>query len=208
MSITIEHAENLTVHFGGNASPAFAQLLGNLLARPRTDSGAPPPEPAPPESALTPPALGQIWPGQGGIYVGTVPSMLDIPAHHLIAGTQETTLKWGPYEDDAPGTSHTNGPTNTHALAAGGDKYPAARWCADYTADGHNDFHLPSRFDLLIAFLSTGATVFDKEGYYWSSTQFSRLYAFVQAFASGDSGCCVKVNEFRVRPFRWIHFNA
>ncbi len=35
------------------------------------------------------PALGELWPGQGGYYVGILPALGDRPAQHLIASAQE-----------------------------------------------------------------------------------------------------------------------
>jgi hypothetical protein len=156
---------------------------------------------------ITPP-LGQVWPGQGGIYVATVPAMLGLPARHLIASSEETKLRFGPTSRDIAGAkSHGDGIANTLALLADAEKHPAARWCADYRADGHSDFHLPSRFDLLMAFLQA-REAFNEDGWYWSSTQFSRASAFVQGFAYGLSGWDGKDDEHRVRAFRWIHLDA
>jgi hypothetical protein len=195
MSITIEHAEHVTLQIGNLQDPQARQLVEKIMPSFKLQDEAAVPRP------------GEIWPGQGGIYVGTVPAMLGAPARHLIAGKHETKLPWGGYDHETSGaSSHVDGPANTKALLADSEKHPAAAWCENYQDDGHHDFHLPSRFDLLIAFL-TAPQVFEKEGWYWSSTQASRRYAFVQAFASGNSGWSGKDVEFRVRAFRWIHFN-
>lgn len=161
---------------------------------------------APPSAAstLTPPAPGEHWPGQGGIYICTLPAMLGLPARHLVASTAEVELEWGGYDHDTPGAaSHTDGPANTRALLADNKEHPAATWAAAYTADGHKDFHLPARFDLLMAYLHA-PQVFEKQGWYWSSTQTSRYCAFVQVFEFGDSHASHKGCSYRVRAVRWI----
>jgi hypothetical protein len=199
MALTIEHAEHVSIHFGTVAQAEATALLSDLVTGTLT----------PTATAEKPPvALGEYWPGQGGIYVATVPPMLGMPGRHLIAGTQEVGKTWGPYDHDAEGaSSHVDGVANTKALLARSEEFPAAAWCAAYQADGHSDFHLPSRFDLLMAYLSA-PNAFEKEGWYWSSTQVSRHSAFVLGFAYGSSGWDAKGSEWRVRPFRWIHFNA
>ncbi len=161
---------------------------------------------APPSAAstLTPPAPGEHWPGQGGIYICTLPAILGLPARHLVASTEEAQLEWGGYDHDTPGAaSHTDGPANTRALLADSKEHPAAAWAAAYTADGHKDFHLPARFDLLMAYLHA-KQVFEKQGWYWSSTQGARYTAFVQDFKFGTSLWNSKSSSHRVRAVRWI----
>ena len=134
---------------------------------------AAPSAPAPlPTTALTPPAPGQPWPGQGGIYIGTLPAQFGLPARHLVVGTNEAEdLKWGPYDKEATGaTSQTDGRANTAALVAASDNHPAAEWAAKYTEDGHADFYLPSRIELLMCYLHA-PQVFKTSGWYWSSSQ-------------------------------------
>ena len=53
--------------------------------------------------------------------------------------------------------------------------------------------------------------LFKKEGYYWSSSQYSRYDAWCQDFEYGSSYFSGKVTELRARPVRKIplsHFNA
>jgi hypothetical protein len=102
--------------------------------------------------------------------------------------------------------SQLDGPGNTAALLATGQAHPAAAWAAAQTADGHTDFHLPSRHDLLMAHIYAPQH-FNKEDWYWSSSQTSRSNAFVQDFADGSSGWFSKDYGHRVRAFRWIPLN-
>jgi len=150
----------------------------------------------------TPPAHGEYWAGQGGHYICTLPAMLGLPARHLIAGKEQTQATFGPYEEVTGCSSHIDGPANTKALLAHGN-HPAAQWAAAYTAYGHQDFHLPAKLELVMAHICA-PQLFDKEGYYWTSTQDSRISAFVQDFEYGYSCWGSKGLERRVRAFRWI----
>jgi hypothetical protein len=156
----------------------------------------------------TPPAAGEIWPGQGGRFICTVAASKGLPARHLVFGLDEAAeLAFGPYVA-VPGTdSHLDGRANTAALLASGQEHPAAQWAATYAADGHTDFHLPGRHDLLLAFIHAKEH-FDQEDWYWSSTQNSRSGAFGQGFEGGDSNWDDKDGERRVRACRWIPLTA
>ena len=61
------------------------------------------------QQQLTPPAIGQIWPGQGGIYAGIVPARNGAEAYHLIIGEEIGRFKWGPYGEKSPATSLIDG---------------------------------------------------------------------------------------------------
>ena len=172
---------------------------------------AAPSAPAPAATtALTPPEPGQPWPGQpwpgqGGIYICTLPAQFGLPARHLVVGTNEVEdLTWGPYGEEAPGaTSQTDGRANTAALTANGKGHPAATWAANYTEDGHTDYYLPSRIELLMCYLHA-PQAFKTSGWYWSSSQYSRDGAFCQGFEYGGSDASFKDDEFRARPVRSI----
>jgi WD40 repeat protein len=157
--------------------------------------------------ANTPPAHGDYWPGQGGRYICTLLASLGLPSRHLIASDAEAQdLAFGPYLDVLGACSQLDGPGNTAALLAAGQEHPAAAWAAAYTADGHTDFHLPSRNDLLMAYIYAPQH-FSKDVWYLSSTQSSRNVAFVQDFEGGLSYWSLKGSERRVRAFRWIPLN-
>lgn len=153
---------------------------------------------------LTPPAHGEIWPGQGGRYICTLAALMGMPARHLIAGeTDGPRATFGPYQEEPGALSHIDGAANTKALLASTGDHDAAKWAAAYTADGHTDFFLPAKLDLVMAHICA-ADHFDKAGYYWSSTQHSRYYAFVQDFEDGLSYWGIKDSSHRVRAFRVI----
>lgn len=209
----IRHVANLHVHFA--TPPALGELLLSELVTgepiaPRPGTPAPPPMAAAaasaPPSTLAPPAPGTAWPGQGGIYLCTLPAQFGLPARHLIAATLEhDSLAWGGYNEDATGaTSQTDGRANTAALLADGHDHPAAKWASEYTEDGHTDYFLPSRFDLFMAWLSA-PQAFEKSDWYWTSSQYSRHSAFSQVFEYGYAYDGGKDDEYRVRPVRTIH---
>lgn len=154
------------------------------------------------------PAIGQYWPGQGGIYMGTMPAIGHLPARHLVFGAEAPKrLAWGPYGTEVDGaSSRIDGAANiaailAHKAAHGGD-FPAAEWAAAYTADGHTDFHLPSQADLFFASLHAGNDF--AKALYWASTQTSGDGAFAQSFESGYSDWGYEGDDFRVRAVRWI----
>ena len=86
---------------------------------------------------------------------------------------------------------------------ASGKGHPAATWAANYTEDGHADFYLPSRIELLMCYLHA-PQVFKTSGWYWSSSQYSRNGAWCQACEYGLSSAYGKDSEFRARPVRSI----
>lgn len=152
----------------------------------------------------TPPAHGEYWPGQGGRYICSMAASLGLPARHLIIGDSEAEgMEFGSYLDVQGARSHLDGPKNTAALLATEKPHPAAAWAAAQTADGHTDFHLPSRVDMLMAYIHA-PQLFKKDGWHWTSTQYSRCYAFAQGFEGGGSYWDLKDNERRARAFRWI----
>lgn len=190
------HIANATIHTNMAANDAGLALLtqGELMTK----------EPSITTVGLTPPAMGEYWPGQGGHYICTLPALLGMPARHLIAGVGEAEdLTFGPYQEIAGAGSHIDGAGNTTALLQSTDKHPAAQWASAYTADGHTDFFLPSRYDLFMAYLCA-PKLFKTSGWYWSSTQGSRDFAFVQDFEVGISIFNDKDDEHRVRAFRVI----
>lgn len=147
---------------------------------------------------LTPPAIGQAWPDQGGIYAGIVPARNGQEAYHLIIGAELGRFEWGPYEVEAPATSLTDGVANTAALVEAGG-YPAASAAVAFAADGHNDFYLPAAAELYEAWLNLGYNDF---GWCWSSSQRSADNAFLMYFDVGVQFSTGKGNGRRVRPVR------
>lgn len=154
------------------------------------------------QEKLNPPAIGQIWPGQGGIYGGihqypeglcyVIFAAEDVPGRH----------EYGDYGVKvAEAESRTDGCANTKALLAREGKHPAAIAAAGYSADGHEDFCLPSIAELNHAWAYLPDS-FDENWYYISSTQRSANDAFYMGFDDGIQHSSAKDNEFLVRPVR------
>ena len=148
------------------------------------------------------PALGEYWPGQGGINGGLVAARGDVPAHYLIIAAKDAgSFEWGPRSTDLPGTSKTDGKLNTELMCFDEKNYPAANACAEHEADGHNDFYLPAAAELYQGWLNC-PEVFAQDTWYWSSSQRSANLAFFMIFGVGYQHFIVKDYELRVRPVR------
>ena len=144
------------------------------------------------------PAIGEYWPGQGGINAGYVAARGDVPAHYLIFGDKDLgEFKWGRYQEESAATSKWDGKANTDALIAAGG-HPAAEAARAHTADGHSDFDLPAAAQLHQAW----AHDLIAKGAYWSSSQRSANGAFYVYFDGGYPYYPGKHNELRVRPVR------
>lgn len=161
---------------------------------------------------VTIPAFGAIIPGQGGVFAAIlrapVVDGVEQPPFALIvsAATEgESTSTWGEYGKDVPGAkSRTDGLANTTAMVEA-DCLAATRVRA-LTIGGHSDWYLPSLGELNSAAANV-PELFDTEGWYWTSTQGSRDFAFVQVFEDGFCGWVDKGSERRVRACRRIQLD-
>lgn len=152
-------------------------------------------EPAAPTAI---PAIGEYWPGQGGINGGFVAARDGVPAHYLIFAKDDVgEHAWGRYREESAATSKWDGKANTDALIAAGS-HPAAEAARAHTADGHSDFDLPAAAQLYQAWAHELIT----DGYYWSSSQRSAPNAFDMTFGGGSQDTSGKDYELRVRPVR------
>lgn len=150
---------------------------------------------------ITIPAIGAIWPGQGGIYAG-IRQYADGLRHVVFSAEDVGEHEWGAHGVEVEASSRTDGRINTQVLTAN-DNHPAASAAANYTADGLTDFYLPS-----IGELSHGWQLIPenfKRDWHWSSTQRSAYIAFTMLFADGYQDSYDKLYELRVRPVRsWL----
>ncbi|MGE6473408.1 hypothetical protein, partial [Serratia proteamaculans] len=177
------------------AKASFASVFAQVL---------PPAENVQPISAQAVPAIGESWPGQGGINGGFVPARGDVAEHYLIIASKDVgSFEWGGRGVEVKGLSKTDGYTNTQVLIGNDDerKYPAADACAEYQADGHHDFYLPAAAELYQGWLNC-PEVFAQDCYYWSSSQRSANSAFYMDFDDGLQDSSGKFNELRARPVR------
>ncbi|GFM89377.1 hypothetical protein PSCICO_47760 [Pseudomonas cichorii] len=153
------------------------------------------------EQKLTPPAIGQVWPGQGGIYGGLrlypegmchiIYAVEDVPGRH----------EYGGYGENVEAESRADGLANTKTLIANEGVHHAAIAASSYTADDHKDFYLPAVGELHHAWQYLPES-FATDQYYWSSTQYSARYADGMDFEHGWLTSYGKGLERVVRPVR------
>jgi len=149
--------------------------------------------------SIQPPAIGEVWPGQGGIYAGVMPARGAEESYHLILGDELGRFEWGQYGDESPATSLIDGMSNTEALVNSNGEYPAAVAAYEHKADGHADFYLPATAELYEIWLNLNGKL---SGLVWSSSQRSANLAFTMDFGDGYQFYGAKDYELRVRPFR------
>ena len=121
------------------------------------------------------PKIGQVWPGQGGIYAGTVRGDEGQPDYHLIlAEPDRERINWK----------------------------DATEWAAGLDADGHKDFTLPKRKEQAILFGNVKDRFAD--AWYWScETHASDAdYAWDQYFNDGCQYSVHKDDYYRARAVR------
>ena len=191
------YVKNLTLNIHPSpkaAIPALAVLSAALAAGGAMNAETP--------SLTEIPAVGQSWPGQGGINGGIVAAHGDVPAHYLIIAAADIgDHEWGGYREESKSTSKTDGKANTEWLCNEETQHPAANACAEYKADGHHDFYLPAAAELYHCWVNC-PEVFAQDCYYWSSSQRSANLAFSMGFGGGTQDDNVKSYELRVRPVR------
>jgi len=126
-------------------------------------------------ATATPPAIGQPWPGQGGVYAGITRGEDGQPDAHLVLCP---TL-----------------PGKHMAWAA------ALDWAKAVENEGHTDYHVPTRSESALLYANLRDQL-DQDNWHWTSTQYSAYDAFYQHFYDGDQYNNVKKFEAQVRAVR------
>lgn len=156
------------------------------------------------------PAIGEYWPGEGGINGGLFPGG-DKP-YYLIVPTgsdAEATHEWGGYGEELGGASSAwDGQANTAYLASSNREHdhPAAQFCAAFERDGHKDFYLMARREA--SFLEITVPEVFTQSYHWTSTQRSAFYAYFMVFEAGWLSFGGKGNVRLARPVRRIYVTS
>jgi len=124
------------------------------------------------------PVLGQAWPEQGGIYVGS--RLVDGAAHHVImqGGTESDLIDIE--FDQLEAVVSERGEVN-----------------------GHSDWRAPTQEELVLGYINA-RDQFDKSDWYWSSTPYGSFDAWAVDFEDGYVLTWDRFREFRVRPVRSI----
>lgn len=174
--------------FSPESQPTVAQFLESLS------------EPVA-EAALTPPAAGEYWPGQGGIYGGL--RLYPEGLCHVIFAAQDVGMHaFGDHGTEVEATSQIDGRANTAILVNRDGSHPAADAAYAFTCDGHRDFYLPASGELYHGYLYLPES-FEK-AWYVSSSQRSADHAYLMDFEDGWLDDDLKSYEFLVRPVRRI----
>lgn len=172
------------------------QVLAELTGKPHIAT----------EDAAAIPAVGEYWPGEGGVNGGLFPGG-DRP-YYLIVPTgsdAEATHEWGGYGEELSGANSAwDGQANTAYLVSSNreNDHPAAQFCANFERDGHKDFYLMARREAQFLEI-TLSEVFNKR-YHWTSSQFSANTAYGLVFEDGWLYGSGKGLERLVRPVRRI----
>ena len=154
---------------------------------------------APPAQAIAGrPQIGEYWQGQGGVYGGDFCGGDDSIYGLIFASEQDVgRARLAPGGKRAQ-LSDWDGLANTQHLRS---ECPAAKMAAGYERDGHSDFYLPARRELLLGAANLHDT-FGKESWYWTSTLRGEHFAWAVVFENGYVYHDYRTSEFRVRPVR------
>ena len=123
------------------------------------------------------PAIGQPWPGQGGIYAGITRGEDGQPDAHLILcpTVPDKRLAWK----------------------------QASEWATTIEHDGHADYRVPTRTESALLYANLRDQL--DPAWYWTGKQYSAGSAFFQYFFYGTQNLNGKKYEGRVRAVRLIH---
>ena len=123
------------------------------------------------------PVIGQSWPEQGGIYIGS----------RLIGGQVHHVVIPGGVEFDHVGIPFSR----VQSVVSEGDEL-----------NGFSDWRAPDQEDLMLAYINAREH-FDKGDWYWSRSE-HHGWPWAVDFEVGyvDNRSLSRRNEFRVRPFR------
>jgi hypothetical protein len=143
------------------------------------------------------PRIGEYLTTQGGVYIGDILGD-DKVLYGLIIG-EEIDIGIAEFGYEFKGDlSQWDGLSNTNSLRG---KSPAADLAANYERNGHCDFYLPARRELMVA-LANVPQMFNPKDYYWSSTPRGNDCAWAVYFENGNVLNTSRDYEFLVRPFR------
>lgn len=147
-------------------------------------------------------------PFAGGFFIARL--HLDGQEYALIdsGSAGELSGEWGEYGEDTTATNISDGAKNTAAMAEAGSEL--AKRALELNIGGFADWYLPSQHEIALQFFSlrtapgyqpAEANAFASD-WYWSSTQYSPLYAWVQDFCGGLQYGGHKDGESRARAVR------
>jgi len=153
-----------------------------------------------------PPRIGEIWPGQGGRFVGAIRGETGQPDYFLIlpAGSEESRAReWGPEGKVDGALSLRDGFANTEAMAKAGSAL--AQKVRALVIEKHRDFYIASRNEAAVAWAG-GREHLPTSGWAWTSTQYERdaSWAWYQWFDNGRQSSSHKSDQGRAFVVRRI----
>jgi uncharacterized protein YjdB len=142
-----------------------------------------------------------LQPGDPGYVTGEIHGLIAAPSD------QSTGVQWGCFSTTAivGGTSTAlgTGPANTAIVSAACGAGTAARLCDELVLNGYSDWHLPSRTELQKIYINKEVIGnFSDIGLYWSSSEFTGIYAWSVAFFNGSTNYNEKNSTYYVRAVR------
>lgn len=145
----------------------------------------------------------------GQSHAGGIIFYIDSTGHHgMVCTTADKGIKeWGCRGTLINGTLLTigSGQNNTNLIIAGCSTVTtAARYCNDLVENGYTDWYLPSKAELTLMYTNLHAQGLGNFGefFYWSSSTYSNLYAWLYVFDGGYADIVDKNNTLAVRPVR------
>jgi hypothetical protein len=145
----------------------------------------------------------------GEFYQGGIVFYFDGSGGGLVCAEsdQSTGAQWGCYGTTigGTGTGIGTGAANTAKIVAGcSETGIAARICNDLVLNGYSDWFLPSKDELNLMYqnLKLAGIGGFADDYYWSSSESSSYYAWVQYFYNGYQTNYYKGYNERVRAVR------
>lgn len=151
------------------------------------------------------PRIGEVWPGQGGIFAGTLRNPHTEEQYHIILHPEALPESpWGEYGKKIEAAdSYWDGAANTDAMRTSGHcTQIIAALDALAGIDGHTDYHIPSQAEQNLICCNLRDKVAPE--WHWSSTQYSAIIAWIQRFEDGNQYIITKDLEFAVRAVRRI----
>jgi len=156
-----------------------------------------------------PPALGEVWPGEGGINGGLVRARGDVAEHYLIFASKDSgKIPEGSLGVASKANSKTDGSLNTKTLLEESGTHPAAIACVEFQADGHNDFYLPAPAELYQGWVNIPQVFVSTtpEYMHWTSMQAPIENAtYTMTFENGDLYWYQRDYPLYVRPVRRLY---
>lgn len=156
-------------------------------------------------STQPPVKIGEAWPGEGGMFAGTLRNPETGEIHHIIMHPQATNeCRWGTHGKKIEGAgSYWDGAANTTAMCTSEQCSEIINAVAALSSiDGHTDYHIPAQAELNILCCNLRDMV--EPNWHWSSTQCSSGGAWCQGFEDGGQGIDGKGGRLAVRAVRRI----